>query len=148
MFYASVFNLNFLTSYVFSIASTHSKLTASRYLRIRKIIYHVRRLKISFFSPPNLSKTLYFTQVQDKLDKLHAGSKTISVRSSVDDQGQGQVQVQTGASRTPAEDLYEIICNDTLLPHDMTLAAVRQYVWKQGTELALHYRRKRTPELK
>lgn len=40
------------------------------------------------------------------------------------------------------EDLYEILCNDTILPLDMTLAAVRQYVWRQAGELVMYYRRK------
>lgn len=69
---------------------------------------------------------------------MQSGSKTASVRSSVDSQGLVQV-----ASQSPTDDLYEILCNDTLLPYDMTLAAVRQFVWRQGSELVMHYRRKR-----
>jgi len=42
-----------------------------------------------------------------------------------------------------AEDLYEILCNDQVLSLDMTLASVRQYVWRQSGELVMHYRRKR-----
>lgn len=41
------------------------------------------------------------------------------------------------------EDQYEILCNDVVLPLDMTLAAVRQFVWRQSAELVMHYRRKR-----
>lgn len=78
-------------------------------------------------------------QVQDKLDRMQPGSKAASVRSSVDSQGQAQA-----ASQSPADDLYEILCNDTLLPYEMTLAAVRQFVWRQGSELVMHYRRRRT----
>lgn len=37
---------------------------------------------------------------------------------------------------------YEITCNDVLLPLGMSLAAVRQYVWKQSTELIMYYRRR------
>jgi WD repeat-containing protein 48 len=77
-------------------------------------------------------------QVQDKLYKFQSGSKTELVRSSVDSQGLVQV-----GSQSPADDLYEILCNDTLLPYEMTLAAVRQFVWRQGTELVMYYRRKR-----
>jgi len=40
------------------------------------------------------------------------------------------------------EDEYEILCHDTLLPLTMTLAAVRQSVWKQSSELVMQYRRK------
>ena len=46
------------------------------------------------------------------------------------------------ANRPRAEDEYEILCNESLLPLGMSLAAIRIYVWKQGSELVLHYRRK------
>jgi len=39
---------------------------------------------------------------------------------------------------------YELVCNDVVLPGEMTLAAVRQYVWKQASDLVLQYRRKTT----
>jgi len=42
------------------------------------------------------------------------------------------------------DDLWEISCNDTVLPPNMTLAVVRQYVWRQSGEVVLHYRRKRS----
>ncbi|KAF8970943.1 hypothetical protein BDZ97DRAFT_1694202 [Flammula alnicola] len=99
--------------------TAQSKLTASRYLRIRKIVSHV----------------------QDKLERLLPGSKTGSVRSFSDAQDQSR-------TRPRAEDEYEILCNETLLPLGMSLAAVRQYVWKQGAELVLHYRRKRVAYVK
>ncbi|KDR71860.1 hypothetical protein GALMADRAFT_253641 [Galerina marginata CBS 339.88] len=97
--------------------TTQSKLTASRYLRVRKIVSHV----------------------QDKLDKISqgTGSRSGSIRLSIDGEEPPR------ASRPRAEDEYEILCNDTLLPLGMSLAAVRQYVWKQGAELVMHYRRKR-----
>ncbi|KAF8178063.1 hypothetical protein BJ912DRAFT_670273 [Pholiota molesta] len=95
--------------------TAQSKLTASRYLRVRKIVNHV----------------------QDKLDKIIPGSKTGSVRSFSDNLDQPR------ANRPRAEDEYEILCNETLLPLGMSLAAVRQYIWKQSIELVLHYRRKR-----
>ena len=91
--------------------------------------------------PLMLTNYTEHNQVQDKLDRLQSGSKPVeTVRSSVDSQGPAQVASQP----TAAEDLYEILCNDTLLPYEMTLAAVRQFVWRQGTELVMHYRRKRT----
>ncbi|KAJ7765499.1 hypothetical protein DFH07DRAFT_737719 [Mycena maculata] len=49
----------------------------------------------------------------------------------------------TDAPRPRAEDLYEILCNDVVLPLDMSIAAVRQYVWRQSTELTMCYRRNR-----
>jgi len=44
-----------------------------------------------------------------------------------------------------AADEYEILCNDVVLPNNMTLAAVRHYVWRQGGELMMQYRRKIPP---
>ena len=49
---------------------------------------------------------------------------------------------RSAAGDMKPEDLYEILCNDTVLPLDMTLAAVRQYVWRQVGELVMYYRRK------
>jgi hypothetical protein len=57
---------------------------------------------------------------------------------------------RTPSSSTPslvddgvkAEELYELLCNDVVLPVNMTLAAVRHYIWRQGGELSLQYRRK------
>ncbi|KAG6827093.1 hypothetical protein H0H92_013225 [Tricholoma furcatifolium] len=50
--------------------------------------------------------------------------------------------------RPPAENEFEILCNDMVLHLGMSLAVVRQYVWKQSSELIMHYRRKSssTPE--
>lgn len=42
--------------------------------------------------------------------------------------------------RSPAEEVYEILCNDTVLSLDMTLAAVRQYFWRQSSEMTMYYR--------
>jgi hypothetical protein len=41
------------------------------------------------------------------------------------------------------DDLWEISCNDTVLPPNMTLAVVRQFVWRQSGEVVMYYRRKR-----
>jgi WD repeat-containing protein 48 len=48
-----------------------------------------------------------------------------------------------------AEETYEILCQDQLLPLDMTLAAVQHFVWRQrggSGELVMHYRRRRKAE--
>ncbi|KAJ3802993.1 hypothetical protein GGU11DRAFT_849688, partial [Lentinula aff. detonsa] len=94
-----------------------SKLTANRWLRVRKLVNHV----------------------QDKLDRFAASSPTsaaTSPRSSIESH-------YPHGQRPPAEELYEILCNDVLLPLDMSLAAVRHYIWRQPTELTLYYRLKR-----
>ncbi|CCL98378.1 uncharacterized protein FIBRA_00373 [Fibroporia radiculosa] len=104
--------------------TAQSKLTASRFLRVRKLTIHV----------------------QDKLDKLTGSRGPTSPntpRSSFDSRSMSSA----GRGREPevrprAEDLYEIVCNDVVLPLDMTLAAVRQFVWRQSAELSMYYRRK------
>ena len=48
-----------------------------------------------------------------------------------------------GHARPRPDETWEILCNDVVLPLDMTLAAVRQFVWRQAAELTMHYRRKR-----
>jgi WD repeat-containing protein 48 len=67
-------------------------------------------------------------QVQDKLDKVAPYQPRPSAESQ---------------DLPRAEDVYEILCNDVVLPLGMNLAAVRQYVWKQSAELIMHYRRRR-----
>lgn len=122
------------------------KLTASRYLRISKILVHVRQ--------PSIDSSQWLTvplpQVQDKIqEKLeNGGSKAVSragsVRSSVDSSYQA-AQARAQQQRTPqprAEEVYEILCSEAVLPIEMTLAAVRQYVWRQSSELVMYYRRK------
>src|SRR6266511_3227976 len=79
-------------------------------------------------------------QVQDKLDRISSGSRATSIRSSFDGHSPRSPQ---HPSRPRAEDVYEIICNDMILPLGMTLAAVRQYIWKSSAELVLYYRRKK-----
>ncbi|KAI0094173.1 hypothetical protein BDY19DRAFT_6668 [Irpex rosettiformis] len=103
--------------------TAQSKLTASRFLRVRKLTQHV----------------------QDKLDRIT--NSTISrpataantPRSSLDARSLKSV-ARNDAIR--AEDQYEILCDNMVLPLDMTLAAVRQFVWRSAGELVMYYRRK------
>ncbi|EAU81628.2 hypothetical protein CC1G_02644 [Coprinopsis cinerea okayama7 len=85
--------------------------------------------------------------VQDKLEKAtSAESRAGSIRSSVDSHHAAQQQQQQHqGNRSPRlrpDEQYEILCNEAVLPVDMTLAAVRQYVWRQSAELVMYYRRK------
>lgn len=100
---------------------SQSKLTASRFLRVRKLTHHV----------------------QDKLDKINAaGSHATTPRSSFDARSLKLSRIDS-ESRPRPEDQFEIVCNDTVLSMDMTLASVRQYVWRQSSELVMHYRKKK-----
>ncbi|OBZ73445.1 hypothetical protein A0H81_07251 [Grifola frondosa] len=106
--------------------TAQSKLTASRFLRVRKLTNHV----------------------QDKIDRItgaHLISNSTTPRSSFDTRSMspgGKSRDRDHDSRPRAEDMYEVLCNDVVLPLDMTLAAVRQYVWRQAAELTMYYRRK------
>ncbi|KAF9650411.1 hypothetical protein BDM02DRAFT_3222131 [Thelephora ganbajun] len=102
--------------------TSQSKLTASRFLRVRKLTNHV----------------------QDKLARIAAGagSTATTPRSSVDALGRSSPPTPLKHRGPRAEDIYEILCNDTVLPLDMTLAAVKQYIWRQAAELTMYYRRR------
>ena len=81
-------------------------------------------------------------QVQDRLEKMGEGiSSPISPgtpRSSLEVK-----RLSPSTTLDPkAEDLYQIMCNDVVLPLDMTLAAVKQFIWRQSTEVIMYYRRR------
>ncbi|KAJ3523495.1 hypothetical protein NM688_g8721 [Phlebia brevispora] len=109
--------------------TAQSKLTASRFLRVRKLTHHV----------------------QDKLEKIAAAGSRIHTaantpRSSLDARSMSSVgKPREGDSRARPEEQFEILCHDTVLPLDMTLAAVRQFIWRQSSELIMFYRKK-TPQ--
>lgn len=71
---------------------------------------------------------------------MATSSRAASIRSSVDGPPFRSPQ---NSSRPHAEEIYELLSNDTVLPLGMTLGAVRQYVWRSNTELVLVYRRKK-----
>ncbi|KAG8737941.1 hypothetical protein FRC10_007521 [Ceratobasidium sp. 414] len=72
---------------------SQSRLTASRFLRVSKVLMYVR----------------------DKLLMADEGPN-------------------------PPEREYEVLCNEQVLSKGATLAAVRQYVWRNAGELVMHYR--------
>ncbi|KAI0067430.1 WD40 repeat-like protein [Artomyces pyxidatus] len=108
--------------------TSQSKLTASRFLRVRKLTSHV----------------------QDKLDKMAGGlSVATSPRTTPRTTPRSSLEGHTRPhidGRPRPEDAWEILCNDIVLPLDMTLAGVRQYVWRQAGELTMYYRRRRSQE--
>jgi hypothetical protein len=60
----------------------------------------------------------------------------ISSRSQSPTHGHGSVIV------AKPEECIELVCNGFVLPPKMTLAAVRQFVWRQGGDILIQYRRK------
>ncbi|KAI6022697.1 hypothetical protein EDC04DRAFT_2935218 [Pisolithus marmoratus] len=93
--------------------TAQSKLTASRFLRVRKLTHHV----------------------QEKLEKLSGqpGSPALSFSHL-------ELTASNRQHRARAEEIYEILCSDLVVPLDMTLGAVRHYFWRQSSELVMHYR--------
>ena len=85
--------------------------------------------------------------VHDKIQAKLGATAPSSRRPSVDNQEPADLASRRTSSDTRAggpkpEDLYEILCNEMVLPLDMTLIAVRQYAWRSSSELSLCYRRK------
>jgi WD repeat-containing protein 48 len=124
--------------------ASQSKLTASRSLRVRKLLNHVR-MHCFLLTP-----TLTSPQVQDKLEKMsqtppHSPHNALPTGQTPRHTPKSTPRSSWGShhgAKPKAEDLYEILCHDAVLPLDMTLAAVRQFVWRSSDELELHYRRK------
>ncbi|KAG6376178.1 hypothetical protein JVT61DRAFT_2152 [Boletus reticuloceps] len=85
---------------------------------------------------------LITSQVQEKLEKLCSTTSSTSA-SSVETPIPGSPS--GNAFRIQAEETYEILCNDTVLSLDMILAAVRQYFWRQSSELTMYYRLRSHP---
>ena len=95
--------------------STQSRLTTHRNLRVSKLIHHewrsifvLRYAKVFVYARSKTDLNVYRDRAQ---------------RPEADNHFQ--------PTRPRGEALYEIICNDALLPLGMTLAAARQYVWRQ-----------------
>jgi len=72
----------------------------------------------------------------------HVASPRASPRSSVDTHGTISSSRVRDDGRPHPENTWEILWNDVVLPLEMTLAAARQFVWRQAAELIMHYRRK------
>ena len=138
-----------------------SRLTANRYLRVRKILAYVCHVLFSLFSIFSCYVAYSVSQVQDKIDKPSSQSVSSSgsisgatPRSSTEaprTARSGSVSSQShvshkheldGSKKPRPEDIYELLCNDVILPLNMTLASIRHYVWRSSAELLLFYRRK------
>ncbi|DBA75032.1 TPA: hypothetical protein ACH3X1_010369 [Trebouxia sp. C0004] len=54
---------------------------------------------------------------------------------------QAQQQEAVNANRNRQGDILELTCNGWAVPYDLSLAAVRQYIWKRSDDPVLHYGR-------
>lgn len=101
-----------------------SRLTAGRNLRVRKVLQYVKdKLEPVDMARPKLDP-------KDPTKKLPSTSSQTSLTPPAD---------------VKPEDVYELLCNDNVLPLTMTIGAVRHYVWRQSGELMMYYRRKNPP---
>jgi hypothetical protein len=84
----------------------------------------------------------FLAQVHDKLDRVPTSPERMAggtPRSS------SSFDLPSGVKSSPppkTEDSFEILCGEVVLPLDITLAAVKQFVWRQSTDLVMYYRRK------
>ena len=75
----------------------------------------------------------------------HSPQNLATPRSSMERRSIASGRGRDHDGRPRPEEQYEILCNDMVLPLDMTFAAVRQFVWRQSAELVMHYRRRTPP---
>ncbi|CAL0302251.1 unnamed protein product [Lupinus luteus] len=105
---------------------TQGKLSAPRILRTHKVINYVVE-----------------KMVLDKpLDSVaNGGFAPVLGASQLQHQVVGDGSFQSGfkswQKRKPS---IEILCNNQVLPPDMSLATVKTYIWKKNEDLVLHYR--------
>ncbi|CDZ97690.1 Conserved WD40 repeat-containing protein [Phaffia rhodozyma] len=115
----------------------NSRLTANRALRIRKICAYIfDRLGMG----PPISRRPSFSTPHGS-PKSHAASlPAVPHYSSIG------LPVSDELPRSPPpvrpEDVVELVCNGLVLPSNMTLAAVKHFVWRQGGDVVLSYRLK------
>ncbi|KAI5067554.1 hypothetical protein GOP47_0018082 [Adiantum capillus-veneris] len=99
---------------------TQGKLSAPRILRINKVINYVLERLVLERTPEETSASQSSSQ--------HHTVNGVSSRSSM----------RTWQLGTRPE--VEILCNQQLLRPEMSLATVRQYIWKKPDDLYLYYR--------
>jgi len=100
---------------------SQTRLTAPRILRVRKVINYV---------------------VRDMSEQAASSSSSTTGGGANSHQGRSG-----GGSGGPLEESeLEIVCNNRVLPLDMSLAAVRHFVWRSPEELELLYRRTPTSQ--
>ncbi|PVG01194.1 hypothetical protein CPB86DRAFT_805384 [Serendipita vermifera] len=183
--------------------SNQSKLTASRFLRVRKILAYIkdkvnsieiaekrkeaemrfaeesetvprapstrslrtssrssqdglptRDHRTSMSKPPTMNQgTTPSAPPSNSHSQKHRPPSSSSTRSSGSNHHQATgnprhrkssraaIEEEEAVQKKP-EDLYELLCNDVVIPNSMTLAAVKHFRWKSGGELVMEYRRK------
>lgn len=105
---------------------TQGKLSAPRILQINKVINYVLE-KMVLDKPPEEGST----------DAVSSSSHGSSQQHTANGGG-FRTGIRVWQQKTKPE--VEILCNQQVLPPEMSLATVRQYVWKKPDDLYLFYR--------
>ncbi|CAM6097082.1 unnamed protein product [Calypogeia fissa] len=106
---------------------TQGKLSAPRILRIHKVVNYV------------LEKLV----IDRPLDENGSETTSTSGHGGNHQTGNGYGSSRHTSQRAwqqPARPVVEILCNNQVLPPDMSLATVRAYIWKKPDDLYLYYR--------
>ncbi|CAM6010791.1 unnamed protein product [Sphagnum balticum] len=105
---------------------TQGKLSAPRILRMHKVVNYV------------LEKLVIDKPLEDSVSE----TSTTGRQGSQQAVGNGYVPFRPGSRvwQQPVKPVVEIVCNDQVLPLEMSLATVRAYIWKKPEDLCLQYR--------
>ncbi|KAG0569341.1 hypothetical protein M758_6G079300 [Ceratodon purpureus] len=110
---------------------TQGKLSAPRILRIHKVKNYVLEKLI-------LERPLEESGPESNASAGQPGHPLAGGNAN----GKGATAFRPGSKGWPqgTKPVVEILCNDQVLPPEMSLATVRAYVWKKPEDLYLHYR--------
>ncbi|XP_042014970.1 WD repeat-containing protein 48-like isoform X2 [Salvia splendens] len=106
---------------------TQGKLSAPRILRIHKVVNYVVEKMLLDKPMDSLNADGTFAPNAPGVQIPHAVVGDVSLRSGL----------KPWQKLRPS---IEILCNNQVLPPDMSLATVRAYIWKKSEDLILNYR--------
>ncbi|PAA61699.1 hypothetical protein BOX15_Mlig003646g2 [Macrostomum lignano] len=108
------------------------RLSANDMLQIRKVAEHVVEMWRTESLPPGAPPPpLPYHQQQQQQPPPHSTNQAASSDAATGDQQQ-----------KPAEELVEILINDTVLDPNMDLRTAKHFYWKSGGDLVLFFRRR------
>lgn len=133
----------------------NARLTATRMLRIRKSCFYVaEKLELA---PPHGSRTHSIagsrrpsadagvTHSPSALSMTALAQSAASARTAQTHSRAASIRSGAGEDYAPGQhptELVEILCNEHVLPLDVTLAQVQRYYWRAGGDVELKYRRR------
>jgi len=106
---------------------TQGKLSAPRILRMHKVVNYV------------LEKLVIDKPLEDSVSETTSTTGRQGSQQAVGN-GYGPFRPGSRVWQQPVKPVVEIVCNDQVLPLEMSLATVRAYIWKKPEDLCLQYR--------